>query len=127
VKAEETVNIKNEKREKPLRLERGVETMFKLASGNHMKLSAMADNKAHILLSINSIIISVVLSVLAKNLSVMTYLILPALLLLCVCVITIVFAVMTTKPKVSRGVFTADQIHNREANLLFFGNFHKMG
>lgn len=117
------------KKEKPgrlPRLERGVETLFRLTSGNHMKLSGMADDKAHILLSINSIIISVVLSVLVKNLTQLTYLVLPTALLLIVNIASIVFAVLTTKPKISKGIFTAEQIQNREANLLFFGNFHKM-
>ena len=91
-----------------------------------MKLSGMADNKAHILLSINSIIISIVLSVLVKNLSYLPYLIFPTVVLVIVSLASIVFAVLTTRPKVSKGVFTAEQIHNREANLLFFGNFHKM-
>lgn len=117
---------KKSKREKQPQLERGVETLFKLTSGNHMRLSAMADNKAHILLSINSIIISVTLSLLAKYLDEMPKLILPTIMLLCVCLVTIVFAVLTTKPKVSKGVFTMDQIHNKQANLLFFGNFHNM-
>lgn len=116
-----------QKKEKQQRPERGVETFFRIASGNHMKLSDMADNKAHILLSINSIIISVVLSFLVKNLSEIPYLVLPTVFLLTVCVVTTVFAVLTTKPKISKGVFTADQIHNREVNLLFFGNFHSMG
>jgi predicted metal-dependent HD superfamily phosphohydrolase len=120
-------DIEKKKKEKKPQLERGVETLFRMTSGNHMKLSGMADDKAHILLSINSIIISVVLSLLAKYLDRMPYLILPMILLLSVCLITIVFAVLTTKPKVSKGVFTAEQIHSRQANLLFFGNFHKMG
>ena len=120
--------IKDEKtrKEQSPRLERGVETLFRLTSGNHMKLSGMADNKAHILLSINSIIISIVLSVLVKNLSYLPYLIFPTVVLVIVSLASIVFAVLTTRPKVSKGVFTAEQIHNREANLLFFGNFHKM-
>jgi hypothetical protein len=109
-----------------MRLERGVETLFKTASGNHMRLSGMADNKAHILLSINSIIISVILSVLSKELANAPYLFLPTVLLLCVAVTTIVFAVLATKPKVSKGVFTKEQINNKEVNLLFFGNFHQM-
>ena len=108
------------------RLERGVETLFRTASSNHMRLSGMADNKAHILLSINSIIISIILSVLAKKITEATYLVIPTALLLCVSVTTIVFAVLTTKPKVSKGVFTIDQINKREVNLLFFGNFHQM-
>jgi hypothetical protein len=114
------------KKGKQPRLERGVETLFRLTSGNHMKLSGMADAKAHILLSINSIIISIVLSVLVKNLSQLPYLIFPTILLLGVNLASIVFAVLTTNPKVSKGLFTAEQIRDREANLLFFGNFHKM-
>src|SRR4030095_4609225 len=108
------------------RLERGVETLFRTASSNHMRLSGMADNKAHILLSINSIIISIVLSVLAKKIIDATYLIIPTLLLVSISAASIVFAVLTTKPKVSKGTFTVDQITNREVNLLFFGNFHRM-
>jgi predicted metal-dependent HD superfamily phosphohydrolase len=108
------------------RLERGVETLFRTASSNHMKLSGMADNKAHILLSINSIIISIILSVLAKKIAETSYLLIPTILLLCIAVTTIVFAVLTTKPKVSKGIFTVEQITKREVNLLFFGNFHQM-
>src|SRR5438093_763448 len=108
------------------RLERGVETLFRTASSNHMRLSGMADNKAHILLSINSIIISIVLAVLAKKIIDATYLILPTILLLSISVASIAFAVLTTKPKVSKGTFTTDQITRREVNLMFFGNFHRM-
>ena len=125
-KAAIITSCEKSKKEQSPRLERGVETLFRLTSGNHMKLSGMADNKAHILLSINSIIISIVLSVLVKNLSLMPYLILPTAVLVIVSLASIVFAVLTTRPKVSKGVFTAEQIHNRQANLLFFGNFHKM-
>jgi hypothetical protein len=105
---------------------RGVETFFRIASANHMRLSAMADNKAHILLSINSIIISVILSVMAKKLTESSYLVIPTAILLCVCLATIVFAVLTTRPKVSRSIFTADQVSNHEVNLIFFGNFHRL-
>jgi putative nucleotidyltransferase with HDIG domain len=119
--AEEEKNRKNKDR-----LERGVETLFRTASSNHMRLSGMADNKAHILLSINSIIISIVLSVLAKKLTDATYIIIPTVILLCISLATIVFAVLTTKPKISKGVFTEEQISKGEVNLLFFGNFHEM-
>ena len=114
-------------KKKKERVERGVETLFRTASSNHMKLSGMADNKAHILLSINSIIISLVLSVLAKKLVDATYLLLPTILLLSISAASIVFAVLTTKPKVSKGIFTVDEITRKEVNLMFFGNFHRMG
>ena len=124
-KAMQLVTFNKQKKNKE-RLERGVETLFRTASSNHMKLSGMADNKAHILLSINSIIISIILSVLAKKIVEASYLLIPTILLLCIAVTTIVFAVLTTKPKVSKGVFTVEQISNRDVNLLFFGNFHEM-
>jgi len=114
-------------KKKKERLERGVETLFRTASSNHMKLSGMADNKAHILLSINSIIISIVLSVLAKKIIDASFLLIPTILLLSISAASIVFAVLTTKPKVSKGIFTMDQIARREVNLMFFGNFHSMG
>lgn len=117
---------RQEKKFKEQSVSRGVETLFRMASSNHMRLSAMADTKAHILLSINSIIISVILSVLAKKVVDSPYLLLPTVMLLCVSAVTIVYAVLTTKPKVSKGIFTVDQINKREANLLFFGNFHQM-
>ena len=111
---------------KEMKVERGVETLFKTASRNHMQLSSMADSKAHILLTINSILISIVISVLSKRVEQNYYLIWPTGLLLLVCLITVVFAVLTTKPKISKGTFTKDQVAKREANLMFFGNFHNM-
>ena len=109
-----------------LKLERGVETFFKTASRNHMQLAGMADNKAHILLSINSIIISIVVSAWAQRMERKIYLIAPAGLLLLVCMVSMIFAVLTTKPKISKGTFTREQVIRGEANLMFFGNFHSM-
>jgi hypothetical protein len=86
----------------------------------------MADSKAHILLSINSIIISILISMVGKKLEQTRYLIIPTAMLLCICLVSIVFSVLATQPKVSNGVFTREQVVRREANLLFFGNFHKM-
>lgn len=118
--------IKKPKRYKASQLVRGVETLFKNSSRNHMELSAMADNKAHILLSVSSLIVSILISFVLQQLTQKTHLIAPTVLLLSVCMTTIVFAILTTKPKISKGIFTVDQISNRNVNLLFFGNFHKM-
>ncbi len=105
---------------------RGIETMFRLTSKNHMELSALADNKANIMISINSIILSVMVSVLIRKLEEYPHLTVPAILLTLVCLATIVFAVLATRPNVSKGKFERLDIHNKETNLLFFGNFHGM-
>jgi predicted metal-dependent HD superfamily phosphohydrolase len=113
-------------RERLLKPDRGIETMFRTTSGNHIMLSQMADNKANILITINSIILSVVVSVLVRKLEEDPRLIVPTIMLVSVCLATIVFAILATRPNVSAGRFTRDDIKNKKTNLLFFGNFHGM-
>lgn len=105
---------------------RGIETMFRIASENHTTLSGMADTKANIMISINSIILSVVISVLFRKLEEFPHLLLPTLMLVTTCLLTIVYAILATRPNVSHGKFTAEDIQHKKTNLLFFGNFHGM-
>lgn len=105
---------------------RGIETMFRLTSKNHMELSALADNKANIMISINSIILSVMVSVLIRKLEEYPHMTIPAIMLTLVCLTTIVFAILATRPNITKGKFERLDIQNKETNLLFFGNFHGM-
>lgn len=114
---------KGENGQKP---DRGIETMFRITSTNNQRLSDMADNKANILITVNSIILSVVIAFLLRKLDNNAYLIIPTLILLLVSLITVVVAILATRPKVSAGYFSKDDVANKEANLLFFGNFYKM-
>jgi len=109
------------------RPDKGIETMFRISSGNHQRLSDMADNKAHIMISTNSIILSVILSILLRKLEDNPHLIAPTLLLLIICVVTMVFSILATRPSVPPGTFTPEEIANKSTNLLFFGNFYRMG
>ena len=116
----------SEKKKKGERPERGVETMFRITSTNHQRLSDMADNKAHIMISTNSIILSVILSLLLRKLEDNPHLIIPTMLLLIICVVTMVFSILATRPSIPEGVFTLDDIKEKRVNLLFFGNFYRM-
>jgi hypothetical protein len=89
-------------------------------------LSEMADNKANILITINSIILSVVVSVLVRKLEEDPRLVIPTIMLIVVCLATTVFAILATRPNVTQGKFTRDDIKSKRTNLLFFGNFHGM-
>ena len=112
-------------KEKP---ERGVETMFKVTLNNHTQLSQIADSKANILLSVNAIIISISLSTLIPKLDSPSnaHLVIPTFILLIFSVVCIVFAILSTRPKVTSGSFTRKEIDQKKINLLFFGNFYKM-
>lgn len=123
---EEDPKKKKEKELKEPKPGRGVETMFRTTSTNHIRLSSMADSKAHIMISVNSIIVSVILGVLFRRLEDYPNLIIPAVLFLLTGVVTIIFSVLATRPNVNAGRFTRDDIDKKKTNLLFFGNFHKM-
>ncbi|REC61420.1 phosphohydrolase [Chryseobacterium pennae] len=108
--------------------DRSVDTLFRVTLNNHTRLSDIADSKANILLSVNAVIISVCLSVLVPKLDAPknSHLIIPSFVLLLSSVLTIVFAILSTKPNVTKTTFTSEDIVNRKVNLLFFGNFQQM-
>ena len=105
---------------------KGMQTMLRLTSSNHVQLSEMADSKANILISVNGIIISVILSVLLRKLQTDEYLIIPTIIFLTVSVVTIVIAILATRPKIALGTFNDEDVLNKKTNLLFFGNFYKV-
>ncbi|WP_020568047.1 Pycsar system effector family protein [Neolewinella persica] len=106
--------------------EKGIETMFRLTSKNHIDISGMADSKANIMISVNSIIISVLLGSLMQKLDSNPHLIPPTIILLMVTLSSIVFSVLSLRPNITSGKFKREDIENQNTNLLFFGNFHKM-
>lgn len=107
---------------------RSVDTLFRTTLRNHTQLSAIADRKANILLSVNAIIISICLSTLIPKLDSPSnaHLIVPTFVLIFFSVATILFAIMSTRPKVTTGTFSQEEVDNHTVNLLFFGSFHKM-
>lgn len=112
---------------KEMNLGRGVETMYRTTYRTHINLSSIADSKANIMLSINAIIISIVVSNLVPQFDTNPRLIWPTIALLIVCMTALVFAILSTRPKVTEGRFTREDIEQKRSNLLFFGNFYNMG
>tara|TARA_R110000787_G_scaffold59922_14_gene135965 strand:- start:33918 stop:35108 length:1191 start_codon:yes stop_codon:yes gene_type:complete len=108
--------------------EKAIQSVFRITLRNHIKLSDIADTKANILLSINAIIISIALSTLIPKLDNPSnqHLIIPTVIFLIFTVITISLSVLATRPNVTSGKFTKEDVINKKVNLLFFGNFHKM-
>jgi predicted metal-dependent HD superfamily phosphohydrolase len=114
------------KREKEKEADRSIATVFRIMAQNHSALSQMADSKANILISVNSIILSLLIGSLIDKLDTATNLQIPMGVISIVCVTSIVFGILATRPNVSSGTFSRDDISNKRANLLFFGNFHGM-
>jgi len=87
----------------------------------------MADRKAHIMITVNSIILSILISLLLRRLDTEPQFVLPAMLLLMVSLVTIVFSILATRPNIPSGTFTLEQVEQKNVDLLFFGNYYKMG
>jgi hypothetical protein len=101
--------------------------MFRTSYQTHNDLSQLADNKANIMISINGIIISILLASISPKIDANPWLLLPTAVLLIGCVVSMVYAVLAARPRVSQHDVTLEQVREGGANILFFGNFVQLG
>lgn len=114
------------RREKLKETERGVETMFRVTLNNHTRLSQIADNKANIMLTVNALMISLMLGGPMTKVDKHPEYLMPLGLVLLTSAVCIVTATLATRPSVTHGRTSREEVKKRKANLLFFGNFHNM-
>ncbi len=119
----EKAKIKEKPKSKDRGYERYMEVFYRTSSRNHVDFSAIVDQKANIMIQTNALIISIILSLLVGKLDELPNLINPTFLLLITCVGTIIFAILATRPKITRYNTTAEDVKQKKANLLFFGSF----
>jgi len=102
---------------------RGIETLFRSAYRVQMDLTGLADNKANMMISINGIIISIIIAAVAPKLDSNPWLLIPATIFLCGTLISIVYAILAARPRVSSTPLTLEDLENSKGNILFFGDF----
>lgn len=105
---------------------RGVSDMFRTSYRTHMELSAIADNKSNIMISINGIIISIIIASISPKIDSNPWLLLPTSILLITCLLSLVYAVLSARPRVSKEKVTLEDVRENRANILFFGNFYTL-
>ncbi|MEY3368786.1 MAG: hypothetical protein RI973_1941 [Bacteroidota bacterium] len=105
---------------------KSAQMMFKTTLRNQIDLTNIADNKANIMLSINSLLITFGMPLLASQLDKYPSLIWPGSTLLLTCVLSIVNATLATRPVKMGGRTDLSKIDEGLTNLFFFGNFFKM-
>jgi hypothetical protein len=101
-------------------------TMFRVSSSNNQRLSDMADRKAHIMISVNAIILSAIISLVLRRLDQYSYMAWPSYLIICVTVLTMIYCILATRPSLPKGNFKLHELEEKKVNLLFFGNYSKM-
>ncbi len=109
----------------PKRSGGGIQTFFRTNYRNHINLSAIADNKANIMISVNAILISVIISILSyRNLSqTQPMVLLPVVIFLITGLTSLIFAVLSIRPKVTSLNEGLIEMEEAKKNVTFFGNF----
>lgn len=117
-----TRNFADLERKQPLR---AIQTYFRTNYRNHINLSAIADNKANIMISVNSILISVLITFLSYQNIAQTkpIILLPVVIFLVAALASLIFAVLSARPKVTRLNDTQVPFEQAKRNVTFFGNF----
>jgi len=105
---------------------KSAQTQFKTALRNHIDLSSIADNKANMMLSVNALIITFALPLLGKEVANNKALLIPMILLLVVCLTSMIFATLATRPIPMKGYSSMESILAKKSNLFFFGNYYRM-
>ena len=105
---------------------KSAQTQFKTSLRNHIDLSSIADNKANIMLSVNALIITVAMPIIANLVIENAKLLIPAIILLTVCVTSMIYATLATRPIKMKGKVTLEEVKSGTSNLFFFGNFWQM-
>lgn len=107
--------------------DRGIQTLFRTTSKNHYTLKTLVDDKARIMITVNSIILSLIIGqVIGTKETGNIYSQLPFIVFAVVNVLSILFAVIAITPIQTQGKFTEKEVRNKQGNLLYFGNFHNM-
>jgi len=104
------------------------QTFFRANFRNHINLSAIADQKANIMISVNAILISVLISALSyRNVTETNpMIIVPAVIFLMTGLTSLICAVLSARPKVTRLNRSNTPKEESQKNIVFFGNFAHM-
>ncbi len=105
---------------------RGVSDMFRTSYRTHVELSAIADNKSNIMISINGIIISIIIASISSKIDSNPWLLVPTSLMLITCMIALVYSILAARPRVSNEKVTLEDVRANRSNILYFGNFYKL-
>jgi len=104
---------------------RTIQTYFRTNYRNHIHLSSIADDKARIMISANTILISVLITLLSyRNIAeTQPMILLPVVLFLVTGLTSLTFAILAARPRVTSGQVDTEEPVPSPDNVVFFGNF----
>lgn len=132
-KQRESVKKVKRKKKKDEHPKRGIETMYRSTYRTHINLSSIADSKANMMISINTIIMSVIITVVGGGFTLTEHAFVenlrytvPICILLLGSLSSVIYAVISARPNVTQKKVDMEKIRNKQSSSLFFGNFTNM-
>jgi len=98
--------------------DRATDNMLRIVENNHFRLSDMADNKAHLMVVVCSVMLSLLMPRFYDE-----QLRHPVIIMSIACVISILCALYSAMPTYHRRQVGKPRVKNPNFNILFFGNF----
>lgn len=102
---------------------RGIETLFRTSYTVNMDLTSLADAKANIMISINGLMISILIAQIASKVDANPWLYAPTSIFVVGCLVSLIFAILSARPRVQERSITLEEVRRKRTNILFFGNF----
>ncbi len=126
--------VQNPEEKKKKRGGRGRDAVFRIMLRNQVRMIDIADSKANMVIGLNSVILSVIISMISTKfmfgnglegvfLKEKIYA-LPILILVISCLISIVFAILAAKPVIIRPKKEKAADPDEKPSILFFENFY---
>ena len=116
---------------KPVKDGRGIETLYRSVYDYHINLTSIADNKANMMISINTIIISIVITLFGTGFTFSSQsefssvrFVFPMAFLLLTSLLAVVFAILSARPNVTTK--EKYELTKKDSSILFFGNFAQL-
>lgn len=106
--------------------ERGIETWYRLASRNLYTRRQIVDTKSNILITVNAIMISAIMGSFYPRLNEDPHLIYGIVPIVLGNLISMIYAVLATRPRIGTGEFSDTEVHQKKASLMTFDDFYKM-
>jgi HD superfamily phosphodiesterase len=118
-------------KQKPVKDGRGIETLYRSVYAYHINLTSIADNKANMMISINTIIISIVITLFGTGFTFSSQnefssirFVFPMAFLLLTSLLAVVFAILSARPNVTTK--EKYELSKKDSSILFFGNFAQL-
>ncbi len=105
---------------------RSIETLYRNAIRANLELTALADNKASIMISVNGFILTVIVTAGSYLIQSTPRLLYPFTSVLLTCLASITFAVLAVRPRVQKEPDSLDDIRHDRSSVLYFHNMARL-